>query len=217
MKRAAFLDLDKTVLRRNTTPLYMRFLRRKGLTTAGELATVLWWYAQYNLGWIDFEKVADAAVATVAGKDEEAMRELVGEWAHGEVLDLVSDPARETIAWHRRRGDVNVVLSGAPDYLAEPIAEHLGIEHVLCSRLEVVDGKFTGRPIYPLCYGSGKVTIARRLAREIGIDLEQSFFYSDSITDMPVFLAVGHPRAVNPDPFLRLQARLRGWPVLRWQ
>lgn len=217
MRAAAFLDLDKTVLRRNTTPLYMRFLRRKGLTTSSELATVFWWYAQYNLGWIDFEKVADAAVSTVAGKDEAAMRKMVGDWAQSEILGLISDPARETIEWHARRGDVNVVLSGAPDYLAEPIAEHLGIEHVLCSRLEVVDGRFTGHPIYPLCYGTGKVTMARRLAREIGLDLEASFFYSDSVTDMPVFLAVGHPRVINPDPFLRFQARMRGWPVQMWK
>ncbi len=217
MKRAAFFDLDKTVLRRNTTPLYMRFLRRKGLTTTSELATVMWWYAQYNLGWIDFEQVADAAVSTVAGKEEAAVRRMVGDWVRSEVIDLISVPAREAIRWHAGRGDVNVVLTGAPDYLAEPIALDLGIEHVLCSRLEVVDGRFTGRPIYPLCYGSGKVTIARRLARETGIDLEQSFFYSDSVTDMPVFVAVGHPRVVNPDPFLRVQARLRGWPVLVWK
>ncbi len=216
MTAAAFLDLDKTVLRRNTTPLYMRFLRRKGLTSIREMSRVLWWYAQYNLGWIDFERVAEVAAGSVRGHEESLMRTLVHEWCVAEVLPLISDPAREAIEWHRSRGHVPVILSGAADYLAEEIASNLGIEHVLCTRVEVVDGRFTGRPIYPLCYGAGKVQFARRLAREQGLDLGESFFYSDSVTDMPVFELVGHPRAVNPDPMLRARARINGWPVLTW-
>jgi len=94
---AAFFDLDKTVLRRNTTPLYMRFLERKGMTNMRDMARVAWWYTQYNMGWIDFEKVAEAALATVAGQDAIAMHELVKGWAADEVIPLISDPARESI------------------------------------------------------------------------------------------------------------------------
>ena len=147
MTAAAFLDLDKTVLRKNTTPLYMRFLRKKGLTSVRQMADVLWWYAQYNLGWIDFEKVAEVAAGSVRGHEEATMRALVAEWCEAEVIPLISDAARDAVEWHRSLGHVPVILSGAADYLADRIAAELGIQHVLCTRVEVVDvGHWDGPP-----------------------------------------------------------------------
>jgi HAD superfamily hydrolase (TIGR01490 family) len=115
---------------------------------------------------------------------------------------------------HRARGHLIALLSSTTNYLADPLAEELGIEHLLVTKLIVVDGCFTGEVERPLCYGAGKLHWARRFALEHDVDLAQSFFYTDSVTDVPMLEIVGHPQIVNPDPILRRVARRRGWSIL---
>jgi phosphoserine phosphatase len=98
--------------------------------------------------------------------------------------------------------------------LTDWVCEDLDIEHSIATRVEVVDGKFTGRGIKPFCYGRGKLYWAEKFAEEHGIDLAASWFYTDSIVDLPMLEAVGHPVAVNPDPRLRAEAKRRGWLVV---
>ena len=90
------------------------------------------------------------------------------------------------------------------------------LDACLSSRYEVLDGRFTGEPVLPLCYGAGKVEHAESWAFREGIDLSRSYFYTDSNTDLPMLLRVGRPRVVNPDLRLRWEARRRGWTVLDW-
>ena len=106
------------------------------------------------------------------------------------------------------------LVTSATRYLAAPLAAELGIEHFLVTQLVVRDGAFTGEAVRPLCYGAGKVHWARALADREGIDLTASYFYTDSITDLPLLEAVGLPRIVHPDLPLRRLAQQRGWPVL---
>jgi HAD superfamily hydrolase (TIGR01490 family) len=119
------------------------------------------------------------------------------------------------VAAHREAGHVLALLTSATRYLAEPLGADLGIEHHLVSQLVVRDGRFTGEVVQPVCYGRGKVYWAERFAAEHGVDLAASFFYTDSITDLPLLDRVGHPRVVHPDPRLRRLAQRRGWQVLR--
>jgi putative phosphoserine phosphatase/1-acylglycerol-3-phosphate O-acyltransferase len=116
---------------------------------------------------------------------------------------------------HKARGHVVAILSSTTNYLADPLAEELGIEHLLVSRLVVRDGCFTGEAHRPICFGEGKLYWARRFAAEHDVDLAASFFYSDSVTDVPMLEIVGHPQIVNPDPLLRRVARRRGWEVMQ--
>ena len=119
------------------------------------------------------------------------------------------------VAAHRRAGHVVALLTSATRYLAEPLGADLGIDHLLVTQLVVREGRFTGEVVQPVCYGRGKVYWAERFAAEHGVDLDQSYFYTDSITDLPVLDRVGHPRVVHPDPRLRRLAQQRGWQVLR--
>ena len=107
------------------------------------------------------------------------------------------------------------ILTSATRYLAAPLAADLGIEHILVTQLVVRDGRFTGEAVRPVCYGDGKMYWAERFAAAEGLELDQSYFYTDSITDLPVLERVGEPRVVNPDPRLRRLAVRRGWPVLQ--
>ena len=102
-------------------------------------------------------------------------------------------------------------------YVTRPIAETLGLDEVLSTQFEVADGAFTGRLLGPACFGKGKVHWAEDLVSRRPVDLDSSFFYTDSYSDLPMLERVGHGVVVNPDPRLKRTAKRRGWPVQNWQ
>ena len=114
---------------------------------------------------------------------------------------------------HQAQGHVVAIVSGATKFVVRPLAARLGIKHILYTRLEVEDGRFTGRVIEPICFEEGKIYWLQQLIDEQRIDLAKSWFYTDSITDLPLLDLVGHPVAMNPDPRLYREAARRRWPV----
>src|SRR6185437_3127727 len=108
-----------------------------------------------------------------------------------------------------------VLATGSTIYAARPVARGVGIDHVLSSELEVVEGAFTGRPS-ALCFGKHKVTLAEQWAASHRIDLAKSYFYSDSYNDLPMLARVGTAIAVNPDTRLRRHAKKHGWAIQEW-
>jgi len=108
---------------------------------------------------------------------------------------------------------VVAIVSGATAFVVRPIAARLGIEHILYTRLEVDNGLFTGRVIEPICFEEGKIYWLQQFIDEHEIDLAKSYFYTDSISDLPLLDLVGHPVATNPDPVLYRTAVKRRWPV----
>jgi HAD superfamily hydrolase (TIGR01490 family) len=214
--RAAFFDMDRTLVRVNTGNLYIlwRFQRREaGLRDVARFAR---WIALYSVGVIDPRDIQEKALGTLVGVDEPRFREELEQWYTQVVRPYVSEDARRHVERHRRNGDVVAILSASTPYATEPLARDLGIDHVLCSELEVHEGRFTGRAS-EFCYGAGKVTAAERFAARHGIDLDTSAFYTDSVSDVPMLDRVGEPVVVNPDPRLRWVAKKRGWPVTRWR
>lgn len=214
--RAALFDMDKTLVRANTGIRYARWRVRKKQMRSRELAKVLGWSLQYTLGVVDAEAVSRFAARTLTGIEERSFAAECLGWFHDDVLPLVAPDAREEVERMRREGYVLAILSGSSPYATEPLAKELGIPHVLCTRLAVSEGRFTGEVVAPLAFGRGKVVLAERWAREHGVDLDASVFYSDSISDLPMLERVGEARVINPDPRLRWEARRRGWRVDRW-
>jgi HAD superfamily hydrolase (TIGR01490 family) len=118
---------------------------------------------------------------------------------------------------HRSRGEKLVLLTSTSIYMAEAVSKELGFDDALCNRFEVdASGLYTGRPLGEICYGKGKLTLARAYAEQHGTDLQACAFYTDSMADSSVLEVVGRPVAVNPDPRLKRLARARGWPVADW-
>lgn len=212
---AALFDIDGTLLARNSAPLYMRHLRRTGQARWRDVALTLYFLLRYKLGLLDLERALAASLEWVRGRAEAEVRADAEAWYAAEVRPWVFPAMAATVAAHRRAGHVPVILTSATRYLAEPLAADLGIEYVLVTQLVVRDGHFTGEAVRPVCYGPGKIYWAERFAEAHGVDLRQSYFYTDSITDLPVLERVGRPRVVNPDPRLRRAAARRGWPVVR--
>ncbi len=214
--RAAFFDLDRTLVRLNTAPLYVRWRVRQKQLGWMDMVRVTWWGMQYFVGVLDAARASERAVSTLEGIDEETFRRECAIWARREVLPHVTERARRAVEEQRERGAVLAVLTTTTRYVAEPVAESLSIDHLLCSRVDVEGGRFTGGVSEPLCYGPGKVDRARTWAQKHGVDLGASVFYTDSVSDLPMLEAVGEPRVINPDPRLRRIALRRGWPIERW-
>jgi HAD superfamily hydrolase (TIGR01490 family) len=214
---AAFFDMDRTLVAKDTAVLYTRYRRDIGEATVKDMLQVAWWSVQYTLGVIDAPRVAVQALRNFRGREESWLLESCESWFHEYVLPHVLAKGREAVERHRSRGDFVAIVTGATRYAAEPLARELGIETVVCTRLEL-DGKgcFTGQPIEPLCYGKGKLELARRITEQRGVDLTNGTFYSDSITDLPLLEAVRSPVVVNPDSRLKRVAQKRGWPIETW-
>ena len=215
MAVAAFFDVDGTLVARNSARLYMQHLRETGQARRRDVARTLYYVARYKLGLLDIEQAVAVSLGLFRGRDEAAVRADCDAWYARTLRPYVYPAMAATVAAHRRAGHLPVILTGATRYLAEPLAADLGIEHVLVTRLVVHDGRFTGEVIRPVCYGEGKTYWAERFAAGREIDLGRSYFYTDSITDLPVLERVGEPRIVNPDTRLGRVAARRGWPVLR--
>jgi HAD superfamily hydrolase (TIGR01490 family) len=217
MPRAALFDMDRTLVRRETASLYVRYQREIGEATWRDALRVSWWVAQYTLGVIDAETVAKRATKSFAGMHETVLSARCDDWFPRFVETHVCDRGREAVHRHRAQGDVTAIVTGASPYIARPCARLLGIDHVVATELEVgADGRFTGLLVDPICYGRGKIVRAERLAARLGFELRESVFYSDSLTDLPLLEYVAEPIVVNPDPRLRRVAKQRGWRVEVW-
>lgn len=215
-RRAALFDMDRTLLRVETASLYVRYQREIGEATTVDLARVLWWVLLYTFNLIDAPRVATRALSGVSGCWETVLAARCDDWMHRDVLRHVCDAGRSAVRAHRARGDLVAVATGATIYSARPLAQMLEIDHIVATELEVRAGMLTGRVLPPLCYGDGKLAKARALLEAHGIALEDTTFYSDSVTDLPLLEAVGEPVAINPDPRLARVARRRGWRVELW-
>ena len=108
------------------------------------------------------------------------------------VLPRLQAEGLDKIAQRRAEGHRVAILSTSPSYIARPVAEKLGIDFVLSTRLEVKDGRFTGELDGPACYGKGKVHWAEQLGNKLSLDLDNCWFYTDSYTDLPMLERVGH-------------------------
>ncbi|MDN4171925.1 HAD family hydrolase [Nocardioides sp. SOB77] len=213
---AAFFDLDKTIIAKSSTLAFSKPFQAGGLISRRAVLRSAYAQFVYLVGGADhdqMEKLRQFLSQLVGGWDVATVREIVADTLHHVVDPLVYDEAVSLIEEHRLAGRDVVIVSTSGSEVVEPIGAMLGADHVVATRLEIVDGRYTGEIEY-YAYAEEKANAVRQLAEERGYDLEQCYAYSDSITDVPMLEAVGHPYAVNPDRDLRKVATGKGWPVL---
>ena len=205
--------MDKTLISENSGGLYLKYRYDRGEISGMEVLKGIAAYVQYKLGILDMRNWTRDTMQQFKGQREQ---DLIAEAAEG-FNDLVAASlyveAEGLVRKHLEAGHVVAIVSGATRFVVEPLAERLGIDHFLYTRLEVEDGLFTGRVDEPICYGEGKIYWLGQLVEEQDIDLARSWFYTDSITDKPLLDIVGYPVVVNPDPLLYREAVRRRWPV----
>lgn len=212
-RAGAFFDMDKTLIAENSGTLYMKYRYERGEVGKWDLLWGLGAYLRYKAGLLDIDRWTKSMLAEFKGQSEVALAREANRWFKDMVVGTLYPEAVEIVDWHKSQGHVVAIVSGATRFVVKPLAEHLGIRHFLYTRLEVEDGRFTGRVIEPICFEEGKIYWLQQLVEEQGIDLARSWFYTDSITDLPLLDLVGHPVVTNPDPFLYRTAVKRRWPV----
>ena len=212
----AFFDMDRTLIRVNSGRLWLDFLRERGEISTVAMLRALGWLAQYKLAILDMAVVGARVVADMAGDSEVELEDKSRVFFTERVAPHIAELGRRAIAEHRARGHAVALLTSSTRYVAGPLAEALGIEHVLCNRLGVREGVFDGTMLEPACYGAGKVHHAEAFCDARGLDLEASYFYTDSFSDLPMLERVAGPRVVNPDARLARYAARVGWEVLSW-
>jgi len=215
-RAAAFFDLDKTVIAKSSTLAFSRPFYRGGLVN--RRAVLKSSYAQfvYLLQGADAEqmdRMRDYLKQLCAGWPVQQVQEIVAETLHDLIDPLVYAEAVELFEEHHRAGRDVVLVSSSGEEVVGPIGDMLGVDRVVATRMVVEDGRYTGE-IEFYAYGPHKAEAVQQLAAEHGYDLAASYAYSDSVTDLPMLEAVGHPHAVNPDKPLRRAALERGWPVV---
>lgn len=217
--QAAFFDLDKTVIARSSTLAFGKPLMKEGMISKALIIKSLYAQLVYHLVGADeakMEKMRIALLEMTRGWDRDKIQQLVRETLTDIIDPVIYAEALDVIGEHRAAGRRVYIVSSSAEEIVRPLAEYLGVPHFIATRPTVDDeGKYTGELDF-YCYGENKAVAMREHALRYGIDLAESYAYSDSVTDVPMLEVVGHPYAVNPDKDLRELAGERDWPILEF-
>ncbi len=216
MRVTAFFDLDRTLVACNTGKLFVQDMRARGEISLAKALRGLSWLAKYHFAMIDFQTIVAGIGDFLRGRSEADFAERCQRLVEDRVLPLLLPAGLRAIEQHRERGHALALLSSSPRYIVEPVAKALSVPSVGATDFEVKSGRLTGALQGPACFGVGKVHWAEQLGRSHKLDIDKSFFYTDSYTDLPMLERVTHKIVVNPDPRLKRTARTRGWPVENW-
>src|SRR5664280_2530628 len=217
--RAAFFDLDKTVIAKASIaafglPFYRGGLINRRLIVRSVVSQIV--YLHLGASEQKLARVRESMLTLTKGWDRDLIREIVREALEETVEPIIYAEALDLIEAHRAAGHKVYLVSASPEEIVQPLAEHLGVDGSIATRAVVdADGLYAGEMEF-YAYGPFKAEAMRALAEEEGLDLEESSAYSDSYTDLPMLEAVGHPVAVNPDRVLAKVAREREWEVIQF-
>jgi HAD superfamily hydrolase (TIGR01490 family) len=212
----AIFDLDNTLLAGDSDYLWGQFLARQGVVDSQ------WYeeenrryYAAYVAGTLDIYAFLAFSLQPLATTPPARLAALHAQYMQECITPLIRPPAQQLVAKHRQQGDTLLIITATNRFITAPIARAFGIEHLLATEAEMIDGRYTGKVSDVPCFKEGKVTRLQRWLLEHNANLNDSWFYSDSHNDLPLLNQVTHPVAVDPDAILRDTAQQKHWPILR--
>ncbi|HZE39484.1 MAG TPA: HAD-IB family hydrolase [Stackebrandtia sp.] len=216
---AAFFDLDKTMIAKSSALAFGRPLYHGGLMARRDVLKAAYAQLAYLIAGADEDQMArtrDYLAQLCRGWQVEQVSQIVAETL-GELIDpYIYAEAVALVAEHRSAGRDIVLVSASGEEMVRPIGRLLGIDNVIATRMVIEDGRYSGEIAF-YAAGPGKAEAMGRFAAEHGYDLKDCYAYSDSVSDVPMLEAVGHPTAVNADRGLRKLALERGWPILSFK
>lgn len=214
--RLALFDLDNTLLAGDSDFEWAQFLIEQGVLDREVYeARNQAFYDQYKAGTLDIHEFLDFQLKPLSRHTRQQLDAWHAEFMRRKVLPMVAPGTPALLARHR--DDVCVIVTATNSFVTGPIARHLGVPHLIATEPEQVNGEFTGRVAGTPSFREGKVARLDAWLAAQGrswADVEASWFYSDSLNDLPLLARVHHPVAVDPDPTLRAHAEKQGWPVI---
>ena len=214
--RLALFDLDNTLLAGDSDFEWAQFLIEKEVLDREVYeARNRHFYEAYKAGALDIHEFLDFQLKPLARHPRKQLDQWHAEFMHKKILPIITQKSRDLIASHR--DDARVVITATNRFVTAPIARELGIENLIATEPEEVSGEFTGRVMGVPSFRDGKVERLKGWMAEHGIEwekLEQTWFYSDSLNDLPLLSLVSHPVAVDPDETLKEHALKHDWRVI---
>jgi HAD superfamily hydrolase (TIGR01490 family) len=211
----AIFDLDNTLLAGDSDYLWGVFLAERGVVDAGEYERENErFYREYLEGRLDIHEFLRFSLRVLKENRPEDLLRWREQFVREKIEPIVTTRATALVQRHRTAGDTLLIITATNSFVTSPIAERLGIPHLIATIPEQRDGRFTGEVQGTPSFQEGKVRRLQEWLRELGGDLSGSTFYSDSHNDIPLLERVDHPVAVDPDEHLTRHAREKGWPVI---
>ncbi len=208
----ALFDLDNTLLRGDSDHAFGDYLAAHGEVDAqAHRLRNDAFYADYQRGELDIRAYSEFVLATLVGRSRAELEALQERYVREVIEPMILSAGQELLAEHRRRGDTLVIITATNSFITAPIARRMGVDHLLATEGEVIDGAYSGRIKGIPCYREGKVLRLQQWLREQGHSGHPSCFYSDSHNDLPLLEWVDEAIAVDADARLAEQAQQRGW------
>ena len=212
----ALFDLDNTLLGGDSDYAWAQFLIEEGVLDREEYEKRnRAYYEQYKQGTLDIAEYLTFQSGPLAGRPREELDAWHKRYMAKSVQPMILPKARELIASHN--GALMMIITATNRFITEPIAREFGVPNLIACELETEDGRFTGRGTGVPSFQEGKIKRLDMWLAEQGktlADFDRSYFYSDSLNDIPLLERVTHPVAVDPDAALRDHATARGWPII---
>ncbi|MGD8514740.1 MAG: HAD family hydrolase [Granulosicoccaceae bacterium] len=211
----AIFDLDNTLLNGDSDYLWGKFLVERGVVDGD------WYerenqrfYDEYNAGRLDIFEFLRFSLAPLAKYDLARLQAWHADFMRDKIVPIMQTRAHALLDKHRARGDTLLIITATNRFVTEPIARAYGIDNLIATEPEFIDGRYTGEVSGTPCFREGKVKRLSAWLTETGLNLEDSSFYSDSHNDLPLLEMVTTPVAVDPDPTLTDHATARGWSII---
>jgi HAD superfamily hydrolase (TIGR01490 family) len=212
----ALFDLDNTLLFGDSDFEWAQFLIERGVLDREVYeARNQKFYDDYRNGTLDIHAFLDFQLKPLSRHSRSMLDRWHQQFMKEKVLPMIGEGARALVARHR--DDLRAIITATNNYVTAPIARELGIEHLIATEAAQTDGEFTGLTVGTPCFREGKVARVEQWLKARAMmlaDFEQSWFYSDSLNDLPLLSIVSHPVAVDPDDTLRAHAQSRGWQII---
>lgn len=217
MKLVLF-DLDNTLLAGDSDFEWAQFLISKGvLDREVHEAKNHQFYEHYKAGTLDIHAFLDFQLKPLARHPRSQLNVWHAEYMQTHIRPMMTDKARKLVQMHLEDSDMCAIITATNRFVTGPIAREFGIEHLIATEVEEINGEYTGRGIGIPCFKEHKITRLEMWLAEQKLlweDITQSWFYSDSLNDLPLLAKVNFPVAVDPDDTLEAHAKLNGWPII---